>query len=845
VLIEDLRIADEKGVCPLPPPRNSTSSARLSDALGIDAELGAAATPEPLDGVQSVSRRSQLSLIGGIALITAGLIFTGLRLLDKADHSRLVQVGVVQVEARANLIRSIESEVLAGRVLTSELLAKFRRAESEILRTTQALIEGKAHTPQMEMFARACSDYVSNVDREVALIQAGQLEQAQSYESNEVDPRFEKVQRLVELIREEQSRAAEDRSYSSRIGLITAALFSTATMFLYLRRFSIQQHRAELALTQRAVARKNEDRFRTLTEKSANLILITSAQGDITYISPSVHSVLGWSDRAAIGTSLFERIHSDDVGLARAALDALVALEGTSTMEFRIGHSDGSWPDFECVARNLVHDPNIEGLLLNVRDVTQDKKAQEVMVFNAAHDLLTKLPNRAVFMDRLQKVIERKKRHPGTKAAILFLDLDDLKIINDSLGHDAGDFLINEFGKRMRACVREEDTVARPLDLRDLRVRESDLGTVARLGGDEFIILLEEVRDPTDAIRVAKRIQEAMAEPFVIHDQEVFKGVSIGIAFTSDETDARTIIANADTAMYRAKTNGKSRYEVYDYQMHAQIVRRLDLEKALRQALEGNQFRVQYQPIVSLTTGVIAGFEGLVRWDRPGVGLVPPDQFIPVAEEIGLIVQLGQWVLLEACRQAARWERAGAVPGPYVGVNVSARQFAYPGFVDQVKDALRITRIAPHRLKVELTEGTAMEDPDRAVDVMLQLAQLGVTLSLDDFGTGYSSLSVLRRFPVKTIKIDRSFVSTIHTNAQVAAIVATICGLARILCMEVVAEGLENVEQLEKLRSIFCDYAQGYLFSRPVAAETIPGMLDANLMAEMEGNRPRAASAGD
>ncbi len=509
-----------------------------------------------------------------------------------------------------------------------------------------------------------------------------------------------------------QGQAAEWSAFTSRIGLVAAALFSTGTILMYFRRFNIQRHRAELALAQRAMA------------------------------------------------------------------------------------------------------------------------------FSAAHDPLTKLPNRVVFMDRLQSVIERRRRHSGGEAAVLFVDLDDLKLVNDGLGHDAGDLLIHEFGKRLRACVRGEDTVARSLDLSF----QADVGTVARLAGDEFIILLEEVRDPSDAIRVAQRIQAVMAEPFVIQEQEVFKGVSIGIAFTSGETNARSVVANADIAMYRAKTNGKSRYEVFDGKMHAQIARRLDLEKALRQAMEGNQFRLQFQPIVSLTTGRIDGLEALVRWERPGVGLVSPGEFIAVAEEIGLIVALGQWVLLEACRQAVSWERDHAGPGPYVSVNVSARQFAYPGFVDQVKDTLSVTGINPHRLKVELTEGTAMEDPERAVDLMLQLAELGVTLSLDDFGTGYSSLSVLRRFPVKTIKIDRSFVTAIHTNSQVAAIVTTIIGLARILCMEVVAEGLENLEQLEKLKSAFCDHAQGYLFSKPLAAEAVPGVLGVNLMTRLEAKNSRVVS---
>jgi PAS domain S-box-containing protein len=820
-------------------PDNSPAVARSRDAPLVVAGLGGNRHRKPGIGGHP-HRTPQLSLIAGIALITGGLIYTGVALLDKAERNRRAQVAVRLVEADANMISRLKWKAIARRELTSEAQVEFRVAESEILRTTQAVAGGKDRTPQMAALRDTCSQYIGNVNREIALVQAGQFEQASALDAAVVDHGFREVKRLVDLIGEEQSQAAERTASTSRIGLIAAALFSTLTMLMYFRRFDIQRQRTEVALAEREVARRNEDRFRTLTENSADIIMITNTTGEISYISLSVHAVLGWSEHGIVGTSIFERINADAAALTRAALDAVLALKGSATIDFRLGHADGRWLDFACVIRNLVDDPNIEGLLFNARDVTQDKKAQEVLDFNASHDALTKLPNRAVFMDRLQKVIERKKRHPETKAAVLFLDLDDLKAFNDSLGHDAGDMLIREFGQRLRACIRGEDTVARP---RGLHAREGDLETVARLGGDEFIVLLEEVSDPSDAIRVAERIQAAMAEPFVIQGQEVFKGVSIGIAFTSEDNDARTMVANADIAMYRAKTNGKSRYEVYDGQMHAQIVRRLDLEKALRQALDRNQFRLHYQPIVSLATGRIAGLEALVRWERPGVGLVPPAEFIPLAEQIGLIVQLGQWVLAEACRQAAKWERIGFEPGPYVSVNASARQFAYPAFVDQVKDALRATGIDPHRLKIELTEGTAMEDPERAVDVMLQLAELGVTLSLDDFGTGHSSLSVLRRFPVKTIKIDRSFIQNIHTNSQVAAIVTTICGLARILCMEVVAEGLENHDQLEKLRSISCDFAQGYLFSVPLPADAVSAILGINLIDRMEGSHALAMGA--
>jgi diguanylate cyclase (GGDEF)-like protein/PAS domain S-box-containing protein len=788
------------------------------------------------------SRRPQLVLIAVIVLTTCCLIFTASSLLDRADHNRRVEVAVRRVEAHANLIRSLEWEARARRSVTAEAQAEFLHAESEILRTTGELVQGENHTSQMRALRVTCAQYLESVNREIALLRSGQIEQAIFLDVAEVDPTYREVQKLVDIVSDEQSQAAERTAWISRIVLAATVLLSTITILMYFRRFDRERQRTEMALAERTIARKNEDRLRTLTENSTDIIVVTNTTGGISYISPSVHWVLGWNASEATGSNIFEWIHGEDEALARAALGAIAALEGSSTIEFRLGHAGGQWLDFSCLLRNLVRDPNIQGVLFNARDITQDKRAQEVRDFNACHDALTRLPNRAVFMDRLSKIVERKKRHPQSKAAILFLDLDDLKSFNDTLGHDAGDTFIREFGQRLRACVRGEDTIALP---RELRTGEPCPDTIARLGGDEFIVLLEEVQDPSDAIRVAERIQAAMTEPFMIQGQEVFKSVSIGIAFTSETGDARALVANADIAMYRAKVNGKSRYEVYDAQMHAQIVRRMDLEKALHQALKLHEFRLYYQPIVSLATGRIAGLEALVRWERPGVGMVPPNEFIPLAEQIGLIVQLGQWVLEEACRQAVQWQRIGSEPGPYVSVNVSARQFAYPAFLDQVNDALRKSGIDPHRLKVELTEGTAMEEPERAVEVMLQLARLGITLSLDDFGTGYSSLSVLRRFPVKTIKIDRSFIMNIHSNSQVAAIVTTICRLARVLCMEVVAEGLENVEQLNKLRSIPCDFAQGYLLAMPLPPEAVSSLLGINLIERLDPERALAVGSAN
>jgi diguanylate cyclase (GGDEF)-like protein/PAS domain S-box-containing protein len=785
--------------------------------------------------------RSSLALYSSVFfLMCAAFFFAGLGLLNKADSNRRAQIAVREVEVLADRISSLDWQIRSQGEIAPVSDPEFHRAHDEILRITRSLADEKGHTRDLEDLRALCQDYLANVSREMELVRTGQLAAAGNLNSAAVAPGLQNIQKIVDLISAEQNKAAERNVTLSRIGLILAAVFFAAGIFICFRYISTQRIRSEVALAEKTLAVANEVRLRMLTQNSADVNLITDAWGTITYVSPSAESVLGQKGHSLMGTSISEWVHPDEIALVQAALAAVSARKGATTIELRLGSVASGWLDFFCILRNLENDPSIGGLLFNARDITHNKRAQEILEYSASHDPLTRLSNRSVFMDRLERVIQRKRRHPEKMAAVLFLDIDDLKGVNDTQGRDSGDLLIVEFGQRLRASVRGGDTVARH---GDQSMFDVDPGTIARLGGDEFIVLLEDINDPSDAIRVAQRIQSMMAEPFVIQSQEVFKGVSIGICFTAADTDARSMVANADIAMYRAKAGGKSRFEVYDGAMHAQIARRLDLEAALRTALEKNQFRVHYQPIVSLATGRIAGLEALVRWERPGIGLVPPSSFIPIAEEIGLIVELGRWVLVEACRQTARWVGVGTEGGPFVSVNVSARQFGYPAFVHHVRDALRETGLDPHRLKVELTEGTAMEDPDRALEVMMELAGMGVTLSLDDFGTGYSSLSALRYFPVKTIKIDRSFVSSIHVNSQLAAIVTTICGLARILSMEVVAEGLENIEQLAKLQAISCDFAQGYLLSKPIAAEFISPLLGINLMEQMEESRLTASVA--
>ncbi len=451
----------------------------------------------------------------------------------------------------------------------------------------------------------------------------------------------------------------------------------------------------------------------------------------------------------------------------------------------------------------------------------QDKLIQE-----ARQDPLTRLPNRTFFLDQLARCVTRAKRRPDYKFAILFVDIDGFKIVNDSLGHFAGDHLIVQIAERLVSSVRRDDLVSCSADVTG-RVKQSGEDTLARMGGDEFTILLDDIRDASDGIRVAERIQQKLASPFLISGQEVSITASIGIAISATGySTAEDILRDADTAMYRAKALGKSRYEICDPAMHARAVSRLKLETDLRRAMDRDEFRVHYQPIVSLRGCRIIGFEALLRWQRPGFGLVMPGEFVEVAEETGQIPFIGLWVLREACRQMRAWNlQFPSDPAFTIAVNISGKQFAQPDLVSQVRHILHEACLDPQSLRLELTESVTMRDVERTARILGELRTLGVGLSMDDFGTGYSSLSHLRRFPLDTLKIDRSFVSEMENSSDSRAIVQMIVSLGRSLGMEIVAEGVEGAKQAGLLESLGCEYAQGYFFSKPIDQEGMAEVL--------------------
>jgi predicted signal transduction protein with EAL and GGDEF domain len=485
---------------------------------------------------------------------------------------------------------------------------------------------------------------------------------------------------------------------------------------------------------------------------------------------------------------------------------------------------------------------NSQELRARVRAGQRILELQDKLIHDAHHDSLTDLPNRAFFSQRLAESVRTANRNPDYQFAILFVDIDRFKLINDSFGHLSGDTLMSGVAQRILDAVRTEDAIFRITTPR--RSNRGLFDVVARIGGDEFVILLDDIAGIENGVRVAQRIQAVLEPAFLISGEEVVVTASIGIAMNDiHPVDAADILQRADAAMYKAKVQGKARYEVSGPMAHSEGAQLFKLEKELRSAVENKEFVVHYQPIVALEDCRIVGFEALVRWLHPQLGLVQPGDFIPIAEDTGLILPIGSWVLREACRQMHQWNVKFASDDPVtVSVNISPKQFEPQNLVKCVQATLEDSGLEPGCLELEVTENLTMQDAVRAAKVLHDLNDLGVSLSLDDFGTGYSSLSYLHRLPMRTLKIDRSFIFELENRRESRGIVQTIIALGHNLGMKVIAEGVENEEQLNILKSLRCDLAQGYLFSRPVDAENAAAMLLARRMGEtLSPNRAIAA----
>src|SRR5579872_1393872 len=557
--------------------------------------------------------------------------------------------------------------------------------------------------------------------------------------------------------------------------------------------------------------RESEERY-ALAARGANdglwdWNLLTNA----VYFSPRWKSMLGFQEHEVEDRleEWFGRIHDADRERVREEITA---------------HQRGLTPHFESEHRLLHKDGGFRWMLsrgLSVYDVSgkalRMAGSQTDITERKVSDPLTGLPNRLLFIDRLGRLIKHSKRRKDHLFAVLFLDLDGFKMINDSLGHLVGDQLLLAVSNRLEKCLRLTDTVA----------RLGETFTMARLGGDEFTVLLDDLKDQNDARLTAERLMKVLTPPFVLSGKEVFTSASIGIALSNSAYEnPDDMLRDADTAMYRAKSLGKARYEVFDADMRASLVARLQVETDLRHALERQEFRNYYQPIVALESGRIVGFEALLRWQHPTRGLMGPDEFILIAEETGLIRDLGWWNLREACRQLSEWKQnSDNYLNFTMNVNLSAKQFLQPNLVEEIRSLIHELDFAPETLKLEITESTVMIDPSATAKMLQQIKALGILLAIDDFGTGYSSLSYLHRFPLDTLKIDRSFISGVGEGAEGMEIAQTIMPMAKNLRLDVIAEGVETIEQVALLKKLQCKYAQGYYFSKPLAAAEVAELL--------------------
>lgn len=554
-------------------------------------------------------------------------------------------------------------------------------------------------------------------------------------------------------------------------------------------------------------SRKAEERYSLVFQGSNDGIWDWNLETNEVFFSQQWKLMLGYQEHELpdqLDTWL-ERIHPQDMYSVRREVAA--HLDGSTARfesEYRMLHQDGSYRWMLSRGQAKRNGSGRAIRLVGMQtDVTELKRAEEKLVHDALYDTLTGLPNRLSLMERLRHAGDLAKCKLEYLFSVLFVDLDRFKMINDSLGHAIGDELLSAIALRLSGCLRPNDTIA-------------------RLGGDEFVILLEDVKTQDNVVVIAERILQELSAPFNLGGHEIFTSASIGITFSNTQMNSsEDLLRDADLAMYRAKMQGRGRYEIFDPRMRTSAVALLQMETDLRHALERNELKLYYQPIISLRTNRLIGFEALIRWQHPHEGLVSPDKFVPIAEETGLITPIGWWVLQEACTQMRQWQQQFADwHSLTVNVNLSSKQFT-PLLVEGVRQILADTGLEAQYLKLEITESVLMSHAESATTTLTQLKQLGIQLAIDDFGTGYSSLSYLHRFPIDTVKVDRSFIQKVDVDGEQLAIVRTIITLAWNLGMEVIAEGVETAKQLAQIRSLQCEYAQGYLFSQPLDAKAI------------------------
>ena len=762
--------------------------------------------------IRGVAWRQWLTVLIGAAVVAAMVLVAESARRESERHLR-AQVLMERVRAEGQAVGSLDWQAIAlvagggtpRTVAVGGLVRQGLTTWTSLSGTLQALrtLEPSATATRLQQDALGLYTVGHTA---LGVFLSGDLKDAVALNERTIQPQLTRLDTDAERAAARQRTVANDASRRAAKLYVGSLIVGLFLLFLVGWRLHRLRRCALLADAERAVERRSEQRVRALVEHSTDVITLIAPDLTVRWQSPSVAQQLGHDPDRWRGRRLIDLVHPEDQPEVERLLRASRNRSGPVTLSARFQHAQGDWRHLEAVADNRRADPDLQGIVLSMRDVTARKALENELRHQAFHDGLTGLANRALFEEHLVQALARARRHQQP-VAVLFLDLDDFKTINDSLGHEAGDELLRAVAIRIASVVRAEDTAA-------------------RLGGDEFAVLAETSDHEDEARTIAARLLAALAEPFDVAGRELRVTASVGLAWSDGSIGVRELMRDADTAMYAAKDGGKNTVRTFETGMHRRVLDRLELTGELQHALEQEQFELEYQPVVNLGTGSVYGAEALVRWVHPERGRVAPNDFIPLAEETGLIVPLGAWILRTACEQAGRWNRDLGDRSPVtIGVNVSTRQLHDPAFPELVRDVLASTGVPPSSLALEITESLLPEDGAAVIEQLAELAALGVHIAVDDFGTGYSALSRLHHFPIDTVKIDRSFITGIERDANKAQLVQGIVSLAESLNLVVVAEGIEHPAQAEALRAMRAHYGQGYLFSRPVAPERIWALL--------------------
>ena len=655
-----------------------------------------------------------------VGLITTSLVISIHRQAERSNQTRIL---FFYIKEQLIQLSALEWQAIAQKELSSEVFTKVESARTQIEEISNKLEALEPHNSKLQKFLQLQNEYNIAVDKEFKLLATGQISQAIIIDEEAVDPAYEKLSIEIFKLNSDYRNQEQQANQTAEVGSAIVLLLSAGLIGVLLWKFLQAGQVAQLAVAEQKILSQSEDRFRSLVQNASDVILVINTQAEINYVTVSSYKVLGYLPEDLVGTNIRNLVESDTtVQLQKFVNDCLEATEISQLIEIPFWHQDGHLCYVELVGNNLLTNPHVNGIVLTLRDISDRKQAVALLRHQAFHDSLTNLPNRALFNERMQQVIEQAKRDDNYAFAVLFLDLDRFKLINDSLGHEIGNELLCAVAKRVETCLRIEDTIA-------------------RLGGDEFALLLDNIQNIEQAQDVAERIQQKLSRSFYLSGHELFISTSIGIAMSSNanswlneiDTSSNTdgwlddILRNADIAMYHAKALGRANYKVFNRIMHVKASQRLQLETDLQRAVAQEEFVLHYQPIVDLKNSNIIGLEALVRWQHPSRGLVPPLDFIPLAEETGLIVPIGWWVMRAACRQMQVWQSQFSGNAPLtISVNVSSKQFSQSNLIDQIQQILQETKLNPSVLKLEITENVLIENTKSVAAKLTQLRAIGI-----------------------------------------------------------------------------------------------------------------------